>query len=120
VLILRVVSKVKHESLRLLPSAHCLTKSLAPKPDLPSFHELICTQAVQVREGDLPDELIKSLSRLAATRFNVFEMVENIPAVSLVFVGEVRHTCCIFDMHLTLIIAVDTELPLESLCNRIL
>ena len=73
-----------------------------------------------MREGNLPDELIKGLLGLAAARFDVFEMVENILAVGLVLFGEVRHACFIFNMHLTLVAAVDAELPLKGLCNRVL
>ena len=48
--------------LRFLPAARRLPKALATNPHLAGLHELVGTQAVQVREGNKTDQLIKNLS----------------------------------------------------------
>jgi hypothetical protein len=119
-LILGMVSKIKHEPLWPLPTAHCFAKPLASNPGLTGFHHLISAEAVQMRKGNLADELVKRLFGFADERFDVLQSVENIPSIRVVLYGEVRHAWGVFDVHLALVTAVDAEMALECLGNGFL
>ena len=65
-LVLRVVGEVEHQPVRVDPPADCLPELLAADVNLPGLHHLVGAEPVQVREGDLPDQLIQGLLRLEA------------------------------------------------------
>ena len=58
----------------LIPSADGLTKLLAADVNVSGLHHLVGAQTVQVREGDLSDQLVKRILVLEATSLDVVEV----------------------------------------------
>ena len=58
-LVLGVIGKVEQKPLRLQPPADRLPELLPADLNLPHLHHLVGAEPVQVREGDLPDQLVQ-------------------------------------------------------------
>ena len=79
-LLIRVLGEVEEEPLRLEPPADCFPKPLPAHVNVTHLHHLVGAEAVQVREGDLPDQLLNRLPRLVAQGPDVIKMGKNVLA----------------------------------------
>ena len=70
-----MIGEVKLEAIGVNASAHSLPKPLAADIDLTCLHHLIGAQSIQVRKGNLPDQLVKRILFLETTSLDVLEVV---------------------------------------------
>ncbi|HUY31324.1 MAG TPA: hypothetical protein VMV69_00980 [Pirellulales bacterium] len=90
-LVVGMLRKVELDAVRVDSAADGLAELLPADVDLPRFHHLVGAEAVQVRVGDFPHQLIQGFLRLETARLDVLEVVEDVVARESVVVAKDRN-----------------------------
>lgn len=110
-----VVGQIEQEPLRFEALAHRIAKTVPVDDHITGRHHLVGAEPVQVREGNLANQLSKGILGLVAERLDVLEMIENVPTVLDIFIRQVRQARLLFD----LAAGVDPKLALQLRGNRV-
>src|SRR5208337_3048575 len=117
-LFLGVLRQIELHAVGVDPSAYRLAELLPTDVDLTSLHHLVGAERVQMREGNLSDQLIERFLRLEAASFDVAKVIENILACRLLLFRQVAHLGVRISGDLILL-GEDAVLPLKLLRNGV-
>jgi hypothetical protein len=80
------------------------------------FHHFVGTEAVQMREGDFSNQLVKGFICFESTSFDVPEVIEDVFASRLLLFCQMRHLCVWIGSDLVLL-CEDAELAFQGIAS---